>query len=135
MRPLAALLAILTGSALALTIGLVLTFITILFLPAEQARFGPEHQALLKAIAVFDVFSATIGLVLTFITILFLPAEQARFAPEHPALLKAIAVFGVFSAIAGASLYAEMRERGWAVAAHLATLGAFAVAVWAYWPK
>jgi hypothetical protein len=95
MRPLAALLAILTGSALALTIGLVLTFITILFLPAEEARF----------------------------------------APEHPALLKAIAVFGVFSAIAGASLYAEMRERKWAQAAHLATLAAFAVAVWAYWPK
>ena len=95
MRPLAALLAILTGSALALTIGLVLTFITILFLPAEEARF----------------------------------------APEHPALLKAVAVFGVFSAIAGASLYAEMRERKWAPAAHLATLAAFAVAVWAYWPK
>jgi len=95
MRPLAALLAILTGSALALTIGLVLTLITILFLPAEEARF----------------------------------------APEHPALLKAIAVFGVFSAIASASLYAEMRERRWAPAAHLATLAAFAVAVWAYWPK
>ena len=95
MRPLAALLAILTGSALALTIGLVLTLITILFLPAEEARFAPEHRALLKAIA----------------------------------------VFGVFSAIAGASLYAEMRERNWALAAHLATLGAFAVAIWAYWPK
>ncbi len=95
MRPLAALLAILTGSALALTIGLALTFITILFLPAEEARF----------------------------------------APEHPALLKAIAVFGVFSAIAGASLYAEMRGRPWAKAVHLATLGAFAAAVWAYWPK
>lgn len=95
MRPLAALLAILTGSALALTIGLVLTLITILFLPAEEARF----------------------------------------APEHAALLKAIAVFGVFSAICGASLYGEMRERKWASYAHLATLAAFAVAVWAYWPK
>jgi hypothetical protein len=58
MRPLAALLAILTGSALALTIGLLLTFITILFLNAEQARFAPEHAALLKAIGVFGVFSA-----------------------------------------------------------------------------
>ena len=61
MRPLAALLAILTGSALALTIGLFLTFITILFLPAQEARFAPEHSALLKAIAVFGVFSAVSG--------------------------------------------------------------------------
>ncbi len=61
MRPLGALLAILTGSALALTIGLVLTLITILFLPAEQARFAPEHGALLKAIAVFGVLAAVCG--------------------------------------------------------------------------
>lgn len=58
MRPLAALLAILTGSALALTIGLLLTWITILFLPAEEARFAPEHAALLKAIGTFGLFSA-----------------------------------------------------------------------------
>ncbi|HUA89038.1 MAG TPA: hypothetical protein VL994_06360 [Steroidobacteraceae bacterium] len=61
MRPLAALLAILTGSALALTIGLFLTFITILFLSAQEARFAPEHAALLKAIAVFGVFAAVSG--------------------------------------------------------------------------
>ncbi len=58
MRPLAALLAILTGSAVALTVGLLLTLITILFLPANEARFAPEHSALLKAITVFGVFSA-----------------------------------------------------------------------------
>jgi hypothetical protein len=61
MRPLAALLAILTGSALALTLGLLLTWITILFLSAEQARFAPEHAALLKAIGVFGVFSGVSG--------------------------------------------------------------------------
>jgi hypothetical protein len=58
MRPLAALLAILTGSAVALTVGLLLTWVTILFLPAQQARFAPEHAALLKAIGVFGVFAA-----------------------------------------------------------------------------
>jgi hypothetical protein len=62
MRPLAALLAILTGSAVALTVGLLLTWITILFLSAEQARFAPEHAALLKAITVFGLFSAVSGL-------------------------------------------------------------------------
>ncbi|HTT41519.1 MAG TPA: hypothetical protein VMG33_00510 [Steroidobacteraceae bacterium] len=95
MRPLAALLAILTGSAVALTVGLLLTWVTILFLPAQEARF----------------------------------------APEHAALLKAIAVFGIFATIAGASLYGELRERSWRLGAHAATLGMFAVAVWAYWPR
>lgn len=58
MRPLAALLAILTGSAVALTVGLLLTWVTILFLPAQEARFAPEHGALLKAIGVFGLFAA-----------------------------------------------------------------------------
>ena len=38
MRPLAALLAILTGSAVALASGLLLTRVVILFLPADEAR-------------------------------------------------------------------------------------------------
>ena len=58
MRPLAALLGILTGSAVALATGLLMTWIVILFLPAEEARFAPEHAALMRAIAVFTVFSA-----------------------------------------------------------------------------
>jgi hypothetical protein len=61
MRPLAALLAILTGSAVALAVGLLLTYVTILFLPAQEARFAPEHAALLKAIGVFGVFSVISG--------------------------------------------------------------------------
>ena len=95
MRPLAALLAILTGSAVALAIGLFLTWVVILFLSADEARF----------------------------------------APEQPALLKAIAVFGIFSVISAASLYGELRVRSWRFAAHAATVGMFAVAVWAYWPR
>ncbi|HUL18959.1 MAG TPA: hypothetical protein VLV29_06790 [Steroidobacteraceae bacterium] len=95
MRPLAALLAILTGSAVALTVGLLLTWVTILFLPAQEARF----------------------------------------APEHGTLLKAIGVFGLFAAIAALSLYGELRERRWRLGAHGATVGMFAVTVWAYWPK
>jgi hypothetical protein len=58
MRPLAALLAILTGSAVALTVGLLLTAITILFLSTEQASFAPEESSLIKAILVFGLFSA-----------------------------------------------------------------------------
>lgn len=57
MRPLAALLAILTGSAVALAVGLLLTWVVILFLSAEEARFAPEHAALLKAIGVFGIFA------------------------------------------------------------------------------
>ena len=95
MRPLAALLAILTGSAVALAIGLLLTWVVILFLSADEARF----------------------------------------APEQPALLKAIAVFGLFSAVSAASLYGELRLRSWRFAAHAGTVGMFAVAVWAYWPR
>ena len=58
MRPLAALLAILTGSAVALASGLLLTWVVILFLPAEQARFAPEHAALVRAVLVFSAFAA-----------------------------------------------------------------------------
>src|SRR5437016_4363558 len=58
MRPLTALLGILMGSAVALASGLVMTWIVILFLPAEEARFAPEHAPLLRAIAVFTLFSA-----------------------------------------------------------------------------
>ncbi|MBV8782969.1 MAG: hypothetical protein JOZ67_02155, partial [Gammaproteobacteria bacterium] len=57
MRPLTALLAILAGSAIALAVGLLLTWVTILFLPAEEARFAPEQAALLKAISVFTIFA------------------------------------------------------------------------------
>jgi hypothetical protein len=57
MRPLAALLAILAGSAVALAVGLLMTWIVILFLPADEARFAPEHAALMRAIAVFSAFA------------------------------------------------------------------------------
>jgi len=46
------------GSAVALATGLIMTWIVILFLPAEEARFAPEQPALLRAIGVFTLFSA-----------------------------------------------------------------------------
>lgn len=58
MRPLTALLGILAGSAIALAAGLIMTWIVILFLPAHDQQFAPEHAALLRAIAVFTLFSA-----------------------------------------------------------------------------
>lgn len=95
MRPLAALLAILMGSAVALAVGLLLTWIVILFLPAEQARFAPEHAALVRAVLVFTAFAA----------------------------------------VTAGSFYGEQRQRRWRLAAHVATLAMFALAVWLYWPK
>lgn len=59
MRPLGFLLAILTGSTVALSTGLLLTWVVILFLPEHEAQFAPEHGPLLKAIAVFSLFAAT----------------------------------------------------------------------------
>ena len=59
MRPLGFLLAILTGSTVALSVGLLLTWIVILFLPENEAQFAPEHGPLLRAIAVFSLFAAT----------------------------------------------------------------------------
>jgi hypothetical protein len=59
MRPLGFLLAIVTGSTVALSIGLLLTWVVILFLPEHEAQFAPEHGPLLKAIAVFSLFAAT----------------------------------------------------------------------------
>ncbi len=58
MRPLTALLCILTGSAVALASGLILTWVTTLFLTTAEARFAPEQATLLKAVAVFTLFSA-----------------------------------------------------------------------------
>ena len=59
MRPLGFLLAIVTGSTVALSIGLLLTWVVILFLPENEAQFAPEHGPLLRAIAVFSLFAAT----------------------------------------------------------------------------
>jgi len=58
MRPLAALLAILMGSAVALASGLLLTWIVILFLPAEEARFAPEQPVLVRAVLLFTALAA-----------------------------------------------------------------------------
>ena len=48
----------LTGSAVALASGLLLTWITTLFLDANESRFAPEQIPLLKAVLVFTMFSA-----------------------------------------------------------------------------
>ncbi len=62
MRPLGFLLAILTGSTVALSIGLVLTWVVTLFLPENEAQFAPEHGPLLRAVAVFTLFAAAAAL-------------------------------------------------------------------------
>ena len=63
MRPLAALLSILTGSAFALFAGLTMTWITLMFVPKEEAGelFG-EQSTLLVSILVFGAVSLVSGL-------------------------------------------------------------------------
>jgi hypothetical protein len=47
------------GSAVALAVGLIMTWIVILLLPADEARFAPEQPALVRAVVVFTIFAAT----------------------------------------------------------------------------
>ena len=58
MRPLTILLGIVMGSAVSLAVGLLGTWIVILFLPQEAEQFAPEHAALLQAIAIFTALAA-----------------------------------------------------------------------------
>jgi len=46
------------GSAVALAAGLIMTWIVILLLPADEARFAPEQPALIRAVLVFTFFAA-----------------------------------------------------------------------------
>jgi len=45
------------GSTASLAAGLLLTWITTLFLPANEEQFVPEQLLLLKAVAVFTLFT------------------------------------------------------------------------------
>jgi hypothetical protein len=89
MRPLAFLLAIVTGSTVALSIGLLLTWVVILFLPENEAQFAPEHGPLLRAVAVFTLFAAAAAL--SFYGEMVTRARPWRFL-AHTAT---IAMFGV----------------------------------------
>ena len=104
----------------------------------DFSKYGPHIVRPLTALLGIVMGSAVAlatGLLMTWIVILFLPADQARFAPEHAPLLRAVAVFTLFSAASAGSFYGELRGRSWRPAAHGATLGMLAVAVWMYWPK
>jgi hypothetical protein len=57
MRPLTVLLGIIMGSTVSLAIGLACTWIVILFLPSDAARFAPEQVPLLQAIAIFTALA------------------------------------------------------------------------------
>ncbi|MEJ0005202.1 MAG: hypothetical protein WDM77_02105 [Steroidobacteraceae bacterium] len=63
MRPLAVLIGIIMGSTFTLFFGLALTWVTLLFVPAEEAGqlFG-EKTTLGVAIAVFGTLSAVAGI-------------------------------------------------------------------------
>jgi hypothetical protein len=87
MRPLAALLAILAGSAVALASGLIMTWIVILFLPAQQQRFAPEQPVLIRAVLVFTAFAA--------ITCGSFYAEQRQRSWRHLVHAASLAMFAV----------------------------------------
>jgi len=47
------------GSTVSLAVGLLGTWIVILFLPQDAERFAPEQSALLQSIAIFTTLAAT----------------------------------------------------------------------------
>ncbi len=61
MRPLAVLIAIVTGSAVSLAVGLLMTGTVLLFMTAEQDRLVAERGPLLQAILLFTLLSAASG--------------------------------------------------------------------------
>jgi FtsH-binding integral membrane protein len=92
--------------------------------------------AVLIGIIMGSAFTLFAGLTLTWVTLLFVPKDEAgELFGEQATLRIAIAVFGTVSAIAGLSFYAQLRERRWRPAAHIATVLSLGVAIWVYWPK
>ncbi len=61
MRPLAVLIAIVTGSAVSLAVGLLMTGAVLLLMNAEQDRLIAERGPLLQAILLFTLLSAASG--------------------------------------------------------------------------
>ena len=58
MRPLSVLIGIVMGSAVSLAVGLLLTWIVLLFLPEYSAQLAEERGPLARAIAIFGLISA-----------------------------------------------------------------------------
>jgi hypothetical protein len=61
MGPLAVLLAIVTGSAISLAVGLAMTWVVILFMPQHADRLAAEKAPLLEAILLFTLLSVASG--------------------------------------------------------------------------
>ena len=61
MGPLAVLLAIVTGSAISLAVGLAMTWVVILFMPQHAERLAAEKAPLLEAITLFTLLSVASG--------------------------------------------------------------------------
>lgn len=81
----------------------------------------------------FALFS---GLGMTWITLLFVPKDEAsELFGEQSTLGVAIAVFATLSLVSAVSLYGQLLERRWRLAAHAAMTACLVGAVWLYWPK
>jgi hypothetical protein len=61
MRPLAALIAIVMGSTVALAVGLGMTLVVFLFLPEHADRLAAERGPLLQAVLIFTGIAAAAG--------------------------------------------------------------------------
>ena len=61
MRPLAVLIAIVTGSAVSLAVGLLMTGAVLLLMPAHTEQFVAERGPLLQAILLFTLLSGASG--------------------------------------------------------------------------
>jgi hypothetical protein len=61
MRPLAVLIGIIMGSAVALTVGLGLTFIVLMLVPEHADRFSSERGPLAQAVLIFALVAVAGG--------------------------------------------------------------------------
>jgi hypothetical protein len=59
MRPLAVLIGIVMGSAVSLAVGLLMVWITLLFLPEYAVQLAQERAPLAEAITIFSLISAS----------------------------------------------------------------------------
>ena len=87
MRPLTVLIGIIMGSALSLAVGLLLTWLVLLFMPEHAERFAGEQAPLGKAIALFTALAA--------ISATSFYAELRLLTWRHAAHLSTLAILGL----------------------------------------
>jgi len=89
----------------------------------------------LLGIVMGSTVSIATALLLTGVVFLLLPEYGARLADERAPLVAACLLSVGLAAIAATSFYAELRQRAWRHAAHLALVLGLVFVFWTYWPR